>query len=419
MKQIAFTFALVMALMGCCRQESEKPQCFTTPETPSGFYKERLSRIDSAFQRAVDDGLMPHAVTFVAQNGEIVHYKAFGYRDIEKNIPCQKDDIFRMASQTKAIAVVGLMTLFEEGLFQLDEPIKKYIPAFENPQVLVAYNAKDTTYTVRPAKRDITIRDLMTHTSGISYEGNHWAIMKKANVPPLNTLEPYVLGEVVDRLSKLPLAHDPGEKFTYSMNIEVLGRLSEILSGQSIDLFLKERIFDPLGMNDTYFYLPEDKADRLVTLYTYPQGGALQRSEHPIHQTYPIAGAKTFFSTGAGLSGTIEDYAKFCQMILNEGEFNGHRILGRKTIELMKQNNVKDLRGDIGFGLAWDVFRPQYAYKNIVSEGSMRWGGMFGTDYIIDPKENLIVLMYVNLQPNFSGLNPKTLMHNVTYQALK
>jgi len=171
-----------MALVGCCRQESEKPQCFTTPETPSGFYKERLSRIDSAFQRAVDDGLMPHAVTFVAQNGEIVHYKAFGYRDIEKNIPCQKDDIFRMASQTKAIAVVGLMTLFEEGLFQLDEPIKKYIPAFENPQVLVAYNAKDTTYTVRPAKRDITIRDLMTHTSGISYEGNHWAIMKKANV---------------------------------------------------------------------------------------------------------------------------------------------------------------------------------------------------------------------------------------------
>lgn len=419
MKHYLPILAVVMALFCSCCRENSTPQSFTTTDNPTGFHKDRLARIDSAFQRVVDQGLMPHAVTFVAQNGKIVHHKAFGFRDVEKGIPCQKDDIFRMASQTKAICAVAVMTLFEEGRFQLDDPIKKYIPAFENPQVLVTYNAKDTTYTTRPAKRDLTVRDFFTHTSGISYEGYHWAIMEKGNVPPLNTLEPYTLEEVINRLAKLPLAHDPGEKFTYSMNIEVLGRLAEVLTGQSIDVFLKERIFDPLGMKDTHFYLPEEKADRLVTLYTYPKGGKLQPSTHPIHQTYPVAGAKTFFSTGAGLSGTIEDYAKFCQMVLNGGEFNGHRILGRKTLEFMQQNNVKDLRGDIGFGLAWDVFRPQYTYKFIVSEGTMRWGGMFGTDYHIDPKENLIMLMYVNLQPNFSGLNPKTLMQNVTYQALK
>ncbi|MDR1592497.1 MAG: beta-lactamase family protein [Prevotellaceae bacterium] len=395
------------------------PQTFTTPQdTPQGFDASRLARIDTALQQLVDKGLLPHAVTFVAHRGEIVHFKAFGWRDIEKQIPCEKDDIFRIASQTKAIAVVALMTLFEEGKFQLDEPIKKYLPEFAQMQVLTRYLPRDTTYRTRPAARDITIRHLMTHTSGISYNGDHWAIMEKHGVPPLNSLENVTLEEVVKRLATLPLAHDPGDRFTYSMNIEVLGRLAEVLSGKPIDVFIRERVLDPLGMNDTYFYLPDDKADRLVTLYACPKGEPLQRSKHPIYQSYPMAGAKTYFSTGAGLSGTISDYARFCQMILNKGEFNGQRILGRKTIELMMQNNVRDLRGDIGFGLAWDVFRPQYGYASIVSEGASRWGGMFGSDYVIDPQEEIIMLLYINLLPNQTGIDFKTLMHNVTYQAL-
>ena len=401
------------------KKDGFKPQNFVEKIDSNDIIAERLCRIDTAFQRAVDQGILPQAVTLVIHKGNIIHYKAYGWRNIEKKIKCEKDDIFRIASQTKAISVCALMTLWEQGLFRLDDPIKKYIPAFENMQVLDSFDVTTRKYTTRPAKRDITIRDLMTHTSGICYNGVHWDIAIDSGVPPLNSLEKITLEEVVNRIAKLPLAHDPGEKFTYSMNIEVLGRLAEILSGKPIDRFLKETIFDPLGMTDTYFYLPKEKKNRLVTLYTYPEGGPLQKSNHPIYQSYPIAGAKTYCSTGAGLSGTALDYAKFCQMVMNGGEFNNHRILGRKTIEMMMRNNVHDLRGEIGFGLAWDVFRPQYVYKTIVSEGASRWGGMFGTDYIIDPAEDLIVIMYTNFEVNGTGVNFKEMLHNPTYQTLK
>ena len=401
------------------KKDGFKPQNFVEKIDSNDIIAERLCRIDTAFQRAVDQGILPQAVTLVIHKGNIIHYKAYGWRNIEKKIKCEKDDIFRIASQTKAISVCALMTLWEQGLFRLDDPIKKYIPAFENMQVLDSFDVTTRKYTTRPAKRDITIRDLMTHTSGICYNGVHWDIAIDSGVPPLNSLEKITLEEVVNRIAKLPLAHDPGEKFTYSMNIEVLGRLAEILSGKPIDKFLKETIFDPLGMTDTYFYLPKEKKNRLVTLYTYPEGGPLQKSNHPIYQSFPIAGAKTYCSTGAGLSGTALDYAKFCQMVMNGGEFNNHRILGRKTIEMMMRNNVHDLRGEIGFGLAWDVFRPQYVYKTIVSEGASRWGGMFGTDYIIDPAEDLIVIMYTNFEVNGTGVNFKEMLHNTTYQTLK
>ena len=401
------------------KKDGFKPQNFVEKIDSNDIIAERLCRIDTAFQRAVDQGILPQAVTLVIHKGNIIHYKAYGWRNIEKKIKCEKDDIFRIASQTKAISVCALMTLWEQGLFRLDDPIKKYIPAFENMQVLDSFDVTTRKYTTRPAKRDITIRDLMTHTSGICYNGVHWDIAIDSGVPPLNSLENITLEEVVNRIAKLPLAHDPGEKFTYSMNIEVLGRLAEILSKKPIDRFLKETIFDPLGMTDTYFYLPKEKKNRLVTLYTYPEGGPLQKSNHPIYQSFPIAGAKTYCSTGAGLSGTALDYAKFCQMVMNGGEFNNHRILGRKTIEMMMRNNVHDLRGEIGFGLAWDVFRPQYVYKTIVSEGASRWGGMFGTDYIIDPAEDLIVIMYTNFEVNGTGVNFKEMLHNTTYQTLK
>ena len=401
------------------KKDGFKPQNFVEKIDSNDIIAERLCRIDTAFQRAVDQGILPQAVTLVIHKGNIIHYKAYGWRNIEKKIKCEKDDIFGVASQSNAISVCALMSLWEQGLFRLDDPIKKYIPAFENMQVLDSFDVTTRKYTTRPAKRDITIRDLMTHTSGICYNGVHWDIAIDSGVPPLNSLEKITLEEVVNRIAKLPLAHDPGEKFTYSMNIEVLGRLAEILSGKPIDRFLKETIFDPLGMTDTYFYLPKEKKNRLVTLYTYPEGGPLQKSNHPIYQSFPIAGAKTYCSTGAGLSGTALDYAKFCQMVMNGGEFNNHRILGRKTIEMMMRNNVHDLRGEIGFGLAWDVFRPQYVYKTIVSEGASRWGGMFGTDYIIDPAEDLIVIMYTNFEVNGTGVNFKEMLHNTTYQTLK
>jgi len=421
MKKTFPVFLLLLAAFSCFAQKENNPQQFSySQKIPATFDAVRLSRLDAALQKLVDDGTIPHAVTFVACRGKVVHYKAFGWRNVENKIPCLKDDLFRMASQTKAITSVAVMTLFEEGKILLDDPIKKYIPEFENPQVLVSFNEKDSTYITRPANKDITIRHLLTHTSGITYGGGMYMgkIYAKKGIPTVNSLENITLAEVIRTLASCPLENDPGEKFTYGLSLDVLGSLIEIVSGMPVDQYFKERIFEPLGMNNTFFNVPKDQQSRIVTLYQKDAGTALLPNPSELFQTFPYAGAQTFFSTGAGLSGTAKDYAKFCQMILNGGEFNGKRILGRKTVELMRRNQVKDLRGEIGFGLAFDDFRPEYIHESIASEGSMRWGGMFGTDYIIDPKEDLMLLFYINLQPNNTGKDFKVMFHNLVYQAL-
>jgi len=425
MKKSFSIFLVLLFSVALSAQKNENAQKFIySKKVPATFDAARLARMDTVFQKLVDDGVIPHAVTFVAHHGKVVHNKAFGWQDIESKTPCRTDNIFRMASQTKAITAVAVLTLFEEGKILLDDPIKKYIPEFAHPKVMTSFNPEDSSFTTRPAKRDITIRDLLTHTSGISYgSGNSRKMYDKMGIPvsPLYTLENKTLGDIIKVLATCPLEHDPGEKFSYGMSVDVLGYLIEVVSGQKIDVFFKERIFEPLGMNNTYFYLPDNKKQDIVTLYQKENNKPLTRNEasNSIYQIFPYSGAKTFCSTGAGLSGTIEDYAKFCQMILNEGEFNGKRILSRKTIEMMRKNAVGDLRGSIGFGLAFDDFRAQYSYSSIASEGSLRWGGMFGTDYIIDPKEDLILLFYINLQPNNSGTDFKVLFHNLVYQALK
>ncbi|MFW9598152.1 MAG: serine hydrolase domain-containing protein [Paludibacter sp.] len=426
MKKSAIILLSVLCTIQVMAQKTAiVPQQFIyTPKKISTFDTERLKRIDSKLNEMVDKGVLPHAVVFVAHKGEVVYNKAFGWRDVENKVPCTTGDYFRMASQSKAITVTALLTLFEEGKFLLDEPVKKYIPEFANPQVLETFNESDGTYTTRPAKRDVTIRHLLTHTAGISY-GNAKTrrIFDQMGIPKsaLYTLDNITLGEVVRKLAKCPLEHDPGNKFTYGMSIDVLGYLAEVISGKPIDVLLKERVFDPLGMKNTCFYLPKEKESLLVKLYMRngTEPFQLNMLENGLFQKYPYSGAKTFFSTGAGLSGTIEDYARFCQMILNKGEFNGHRVLGRKTVEMMAKNAVGDLRGDIGFGLAFDDFRKEYSYRSICSEGTLRWGGMFNTDYIIDPQEELIVLFYTNTQPDPAGGDYKTLIHNLVYQALK
>jgi CubicO group peptidase (beta-lactamase class C family) len=424
MKRFFYFIPLLLLSCATMAKNNGNPQKFKHSERSSAaFDTERLARLDTVFQDLVRKGEIPHAVTFVAYRGNIVHFKAFGWRDKEKNIPCQREDIFRMASQTKAITATGVLMLMEEGKILLDDPVKKYIPEFAHPQVLVSFNEKDSSYTTRPANKDITIRHLLTHTSGISYgtDPNNpmMKIFAKKGIPPLNSLDPVTLKEVVKKLASCPLEHDPGERFTYGMSVDVLGYLIEVVSKMPVDQYFKEKIFMPLGMNDIYFYVPKEKQNRMVTLYQKVQGKPLQPSSSVLYQTFPYSGAQTLFSTGAGLSGTIEDYAKFCQMILNKGEFNGKRILGRKTVELMCRNQVGDLRGEIGFGLAFDDFRPQYLHLTMASEGSLRWGGMFGTDYLIDPKEDLILLFYINWQTDNSVPDVKVLFHNLVYQALK
>jgi len=424
MKKIQYLLLLI-SFTGLLNAQKMPQQFIYSKKTPVTFDAARLTRIDSVLTNLVREGKIPHAVTYVAHKGKVVHNKAYGWRDIENKIPCTTSDIFRMASQTKAITATAVLILMEEGKLLLDDPIKKFIPEFSNPRVIESFNEKDSTYTSRPAKRDITIRHLLTHTAGYSY-GNAQTrkIYDKAGIPvsPMLSNENITLAEAIKRVASCPLEHDPGDKFTYGMSLDILGYLIEVVSKMPIDEFFRIRIFEPLGMNDTYFYLPENKKDRIVTLYEKrnPEAKLIRNEKNNgLFQTLPYEGAKKFHSTGAGLNGTIEDYAKFCQMILNKGEFNGHRILGRKTVELMAKNAVGDLRGEIGFGLAFDDFRSQYSYRSIISQGALRWGGWYGTDYVIDPAEDLILLFYVNVEPNNVGFDVKVLFHNLVYQALK
>lgn len=384
-----------------------------------GFSLYRLARLDSFLQQAVDRGDLPNAVTFIARKGKVIHYKAYGYRNIENNIPLKTTDIFRIASQSKAVTSVALMTLYEEGKFGLDEPVSKYIPAFKNPRVLETFNPSDSSYVARPAKSEITIRQLLNHTAGYPYDH---PVYLKAGIPMLNSTEDITLEEVVNKLAALPLAHDPGEAFTYGLHTDIIGRLIEVISGKSLDVFIKERIFDPLGMKDTYFYLPDDKKDRLVTLYEkLTMESKLSVSTNKTNQDFAVNGHKRYLSGGAGLVGTIEDYGRFCLMLLNGGEFHGYRILGKKTIEMMTANQIGDLTmwgGSNKFGLGFEIMTDKGKAMIPGSVGSFKWGGVYSTDYLIDPAEDMVCLIYTNSFPN-AFWQVTSFYRQLVYQAME
>ncbi|HMG07358.1 MAG TPA: serine hydrolase domain-containing protein [Mucilaginibacter sp.] len=373
------------------------------------FSVERLRRIDNLIEQNIDSGYINGAVGLIARNGKIVYNKSFGIADVEQKKLMNNDAIFRIASQTKAITSVAVMMLFEEGKFLLDDPISKYIPAFAHPKVLDQYNEKDTTYTTIPAKREITIRDLLTHTSGIEYaqigSPKMNAIYTKASIPGGFVSQKIVLADVMNKLGKMPLLHQPGERWTYGLNVDVLGYLVEKVSGKSLDQFFKERIFDPLGMKDTYFYIPTAKQGRLVTVYTPDKQQHLIKwnaATFPqIDVDYPkVAG--TYFSGGAGLSSTIKDYAIFLQMMLNEGVYNGQRLLARHTVELMTENQIGDLYINPDkdkFGLGFGIITKNSSAKLGMSEGSFDWGGFYGTLYWVDTKEHLVCLLFIQNWP--------------------
>jgi CubicO group peptidase (beta-lactamase class C family) len=290
------------------------------------------------------------------------------------------------------------MMLWEEGLFQLDDPISKYIPEFKNPQVLRSFRYQDTTWTTIPANKEITIRHLLTHTSGIGYgviDGNEQMkmIYGKAGIVDLFTTRPVSIAENIKKLASLPLHHHPGEKYTYSEGLDVLGYFIEVVSGMPFDKFLREKLFDPLGMNDTWFYLPADRADRLVTLQKPENGEWVPYPVTFYDPDYPVKGARQFFSGGAGLSSTAKDYATFLQMYLNGGELNGVRILSRTTIRAIMGNQTGNLWGGSHkyHGLAFGVVTQEgQASGGIGSAGTFDWGGYFNTQYFADPEEQII-----------------------------
>jgi CubicO group peptidase (beta-lactamase class C family) len=392
------------------------------PES-AGFSPERLQRMDHFLQDYVEQRRIPGAVALIARNGKIIYHKSFGQDDTDTRTPLRRDAIFRIASQTKAVTSVAVMMLFEEGKFLLDEPVSNYIPAFKNPQVMDKFNGADTTYTTVPANREITIRDLLTHTSGISYpsigtkEAN--AMYAKAKIPSGIGTPNGNLGEAINALAKLPLIHQPGEKFSYGLNTDVLGYLVEVVSGMSLDQFFRTRIFEPLGMKDTYFYLPAEKHKRLAVLYTENASKAYvkQVGQASASPDYPKQNG-SFYSGGAGLSSTIYDYAIFLQMLLNGGEYNGKRLLSPATVRMMTRNQIGDINmGNKKFGLGFGITTEREAARLPVSEGSFDWGGIFGTTYWVDPTEGIVALLYTQKFPNsYNDLGDKYRV--LVYQAL-
>ena len=383
---------------------SKAPGLVSAAAESVGMSAERLERIDRMCLDAVSKDNIPGVVALVARHGKIVYHKAFG-QDNSEGRTLRSDDIFRIASQTKAITSTAVMMLWEEGHFQLDDPISKYIPEFENPQVLSTFRYNDTSYTTKPADREITIRHLLTHTSGLGYgvidgDERFKMIYGKAGITDLFTTEAVTIRESIIKLARLPLHHNPGVKFTYSEGLDVLGYFIEVISGLSFDEFLRTRLFEPLGMKDTYFYLPDAKANRLVAVLKHENAQWLQYPVTFYDTNYPIKGAKTFYSGGAGLSSTAQDYATFLQMYLNGGALNGVRILSRTTIEVIMSNQVGDFLGQQQhYGLAFGLTTAEGSARGgNASTGAFNWGGYFNTQYFADPKEGLIGIIMKQTQ---------------------
>ena len=394
----------------------------------SSFESERLKITDNVIQGWVDKNWMNGGVGLVLRDGKIAYYKAFGYDNIEKKTAMQVDHIFRIASQTKAITSTAVMILFEEGKFLLDEPVSKFIPAFKNPKVLDKFNPADSSFTTISAKREITIRDLLTHTSGIGYaqigSGPANAIYAKNGVTSGIGIENQTLEDNMKKLAKLPLFHQPGEKFTYGLNTDLLGYLVEVVSGMKLDEFMSKRIFEPLGMKDTYFNIPTEKQSRLVSLYSqingnlfYPPESTLMQGTK-VYRDYPNLGF-TMMSGGGGLSSTIMDYAIFLQMMLNEGTYNGVRILSRNSVRMMTINQIGDLNNGINkFGLGFGITTEKGSAKLPTQEGTYEWGGMFATSYWVDPKEKIVGLFFRNIYPTQNG-DISDRFRVMVYQAIK
>ncbi|MFQ5814181.1 MAG: serine hydrolase domain-containing protein [Anaerolineae bacterium] len=371
-----------------------------------GFSASRLSRIGTWMQGYVDQNKLPGLIAVVARCGKVVYLERFGMMDLEAASPMQFDTIFRIYSMTKPITSVALMTLYEEGRFQLYDPVSKFIPEFANVEAFAG--TTEEGFEVIELEREITIRHLLTHTAGLTYDffddSPVDAMYRDAGLDqPDGTLE-----EVVHKLVKLPLVHQPGTAWRYSMATDVLGYLIEVISGVPLDTFFEQKIFKPLGMEDTDFYVPEAKLDRFATMYGPTEDGGMELLDAPATSQYTKP--PRFLSGGAGLVSTASDYMRFAQMLLDGGELDGTRLLGRKTLELMTTNHLPDelipiqlqphtLHG-CGFGLGFRVLVNVAQAGRLGSEGEFGWGGAASTSFFVDPKEKLIGLLLTQLMPS-------------------
>src|SRR5215471_748394 len=420
-------FLLLLLLAVSLVASAAAAQELTTAKPESvGLSSERLQRIATSVQRDVDDKRIAGAVTLVVRHGKVAWFKAQGMADREAGKPMPMDAIFRICSMSKPITSVAVMMLYEEGKFLLEDPVSKYLPEFKDPKVLVKPADGRGPYTI-PATREITIRDLLTHTSGLTYDWNEslGEQYKAAHVASGLLQYDGTIEDNVKRLASVPLLFSPGTKWEYSLGIDVLGRLVEVTSGMPLDQFFQKRIFEPLGMKDTYFYLPDSKMARLAVAYTYYQGKGLERfPDTPITEgtfsysaDYPYRGPKKLFAGGAGLSSTVADYYRFCQMMLQGGKLGELRLLSRKSVELMSHDQLGHVSDDFAFGIGFGVDGVKTPLKELGSPGTYGWGGFFYTQFSIDPKEDMIVIFMGQLHPT-GGLELDRQVHALAYQAI-
>ncbi len=416
------TRLFLIFLLSACAVQSDFS--FDKGESP-GFINERLGRIDDAINAEISAGKIPGAVAVIIKDGRTVYHNSFGYADIASQSPMQDDSIFRIASMTKAVTTIAVMMLYEKGHFQLNDPVSKFIPAFANPQVLVNVDDEGVVSETRAAAGEIKIIDLLTHSSGISYafiSTPLQQVYKRNGVIDGLTEKDIKLETIMATLAEQPLLFDPGSEWAYGLNTDLLGYLIEVVSGKPLDQYFAEEIFAPLRMEDTYFYLPDSKADRLVTLYADVDGLRVsvgdESSIYLDNPNYPIEGAKSYFSGGAGLSSTAIDYARVIEMLLNDGELDGERVLSRKSVELMRSPRIDSNNdGYADFGLGFEVIVDLAASGELGSKGLYRWGGAFATSYWIDPKEKLVAVLMTQQRPNKSDIANR--FKTLVYQALE
>ncbi len=382
----------------------------------AGFDPARLANITNYFQSYVDRGKIAGFSTLVSRGGEIAHFETAGMRDRERGLPMEKDTIFRIYSMTKPITSLALMMLYEEGHFQLNHAVSRYIPSFKKLRVWASGTAQK--YDTKPCEREMTIRDLLTHTSGLTYgfmyEHPVDQLYRDAGIEGANTVD-LTLKEMVEAVAEIPLLFSPGEHWNYSVSTDVCGHLVEVLSGRPLDEFLTSRIFAPLGMVDTAFFVPKEKLGRFATNYFKNPKTGKSGIMDVGDETSSYAQPPKFLSGGGGLTSTMTDYWRFCQMLLNGGELDGVRICSPKTIEFMTLNHLprgKEMKEmsisafselaaeGAGFGLGFQVVLDPAVTQAIGSAGNFSWGGAASTYFWIDPEEDLIAILMTQLYPS-------------------
>jgi CubicO group peptidase (beta-lactamase class C family) len=416
MKRIVFLGLILFLTIGSCNQQENK--LLTSKPEKVGMSSERLDRIKPIMQNYIDENKLPGLITMIARHGKIVHFEKYGNMYIDK--PMELDAIFSIASMTKPIVSVAIMMLYEEGYLQLYDPVEKYIPEFKDLKVF-SYKDKSGIYTVDQI-RPMSIRDLLTHTSGLCYGEEDSPVDSIFNAADVfdGTLKDMIL-----KLSKMPLLFQPGTEWNYSVSTDVLGYLIEAISGKPLDIFFKERIFRPLKMEDTDFYVPAAKKNRIAALYG-PSDSTGIKVVVKTDTLKRILSPSKFLSGGGGLFSTAKDYMIFSQMLLNKGEYDGVRLLSRKTINYMTLNHLSDdllptkgyaaPRPGNGFGLGFAVVQDVAQIQIVGSAGTYWWAGAYGTFFQIDPSEHLILILLTHIAPGYFDEVDKFVV--LTYQAI-